>query len=61
MRRVTVTMTVETEIEDEATLERVLRAALDNMATAPYLDYSDLALEPEEGGQDHAGSSEADL
>ncbi len=52
MQRVTVTMTVETEIEDEAALERVLRATLESMVTAPYLDYSDLALEPEEGGQD---------
>jgi hypothetical protein len=47
-------MQIETEIEDEAELERVLRAALDQMAYEPYLDYSDLVLEPEneEGGQD---------
>lgn len=52
MRQFTVTFAVETEIENEAEFERVLRAALDNMATAPYLDYSDLEIEPEEGQDD---------
>jgi hypothetical protein len=54
MRRIAVTMTIETDIEDVAELGRVLRAALDQMAYEPYLDYFDLALEPvdEEGGQD---------
>ena len=42
-------MTIETEIEDEGDLERVLRAALDNMMSTPYLDYSNLEIEPEEG------------
>ena len=52
MKRYTVTMMIESEIEDEADFERVLRATLDNAATDPYLDYSDLEIEPEEGGQE---------
>lgn len=52
MKRFTVTMTVVTEIEDLDELERVLRAALYTAATTPYLDYVDLEIEPEEGGQD---------
>ena len=48
MKRYIVTMTIETEIEDEADFERVLRATLDNAATDSYLDYSGLEIEPEE-------------
>ena len=50
MRTFTVTFTLETEIEDETEIERVLRLALDTADLAPYLDYSDLNIEPEEGG-----------
>lgn len=50
MKRYLVTLTIETEIEDEDEAERVLRAALDNLAMAPYLiDYSDLVIAEPEG------------
>lgn len=51
MRTFTLTMAIETDIEDEATLERVIRTALDSMALEPYTDYSDLVLEPADEGR----------
>lgn len=52
MKTFTLIMKIETEIEDESELERALRAALDNMLTTPHLDYFDLELELDEGGQE---------
>lgn len=47
------TMKIETEIKDEAELERVLRAVLNNMTSTPFVGYFDLTLEEtEEGGQE---------
>lgn len=48
MRRFLVTMTIETDIEDEEELEAKLRDVLYKLAPEPYLDWFDLELEPED-------------
>lgn len=45
MRQIQLTLTIETDIEDDSELERVVRATLDNAATIPYLDFFDLEFE----------------